>query len=210
MTHFASADEPPDPATRRQIERFAEAARRSRPRPLLLQLGRRARLARGPCRMDPAGRHALRHLADGRPHRPGRGPAPGHDARPPRLIAVREVQAGEAVGYGGAWRAASATPDRHRRPGLRRRLPAPCALRHAGPGQWPAHASPSAASRWTCWRSTSTDQPDAAVGDPVILWGQGLPAERVAASCRHHRLRAALRPRGPRPCRGPRRSLSPC
>ena len=45
-----------------------------------------------------------------------------------------------------------------------------------------APPSPSAASPWTCWRSTCPAQPDAAVGDPVILWGQGLPAERVAES----------------------------
>ena len=26
------------------------------------------------------------------------------------------------------------------------------------------------------------DQPDAKIGDPVILWGKGLPVERVARS----------------------------
>ena len=45
------------------------------------------------------------------------------------------------------------------------------------------------------------DQPDAAVGDPVVLWGEGLPVETVAGQRRHHRLRAALRHHRPRPCR---------
>ena len=77
MTHFASADAPADPATRAQLGALRRGRGRPRARALVLQLGRRARLARGPCRVGPARRHALRRLAAGRPHRRRRGPAPG-------------------------------------------------------------------------------------------------------------------------------------
>ena len=53
MTHFASADEPDRPRHPRQIERFAAAAGLGL-RALVLQLGRGARLARGPCRVGAA------------------------------------------------------------------------------------------------------------------------------------------------------------
>ena len=69
MTHFSSADEPSDPATRHQIGAIRPRRKGPRARPLLLQLGRCAGLARGARRVDPARRHALRHLAFARPHR---------------------------------------------------------------------------------------------------------------------------------------------
>jgi alanine racemase len=44
-----------------------------------------------------------------------------------------------------------------------------------------------------------TALPDAGVDSPVVLWGEGLPADEVATCRRHHQLRAVL-------CAGPARA----
>ena len=96
------------------------------------------------------------------------------------LIAVRELQTGETVGYGGTWRAAAPS-----RVGI-------AAMGYAD--GYPRHA-PSGTPVLVGGRPSVTvgrvsmdmlavdlsDQPHAGVGDPVVLWGRGLPAERIAA-----------------------------
>ena len=95
------------------------------------------------------------------------------------LIAVRTVQAGEEVGYGGTWRATHPT-----RVGI--------AAVGYGDG-YPRHAHTGTP---VCVRGeirpiigrVSMDMiavdlgldSSAASGEPIILWGEGLPAERVA------------------------------
>ena len=180
MTHFASADEPTDPATRHQIERFAQAAQ---------ELG----LARSICNSAGVLAWPEAHAEWIRPGimlygvspLPGRT-GPDEGLRPvmtlsSALIEVRDVHAGEAVGYGGTWRASAPA-----RVGI-------VALGYAD--GYPRHA-PSGTPVLVNGRPSTTvgrismdmlavdltAQPDAAVGDPVILWGEGNPAELVAAS----------------------------
>ena len=178
MTHFASADEPSESATRAQIDRFASAVQS-------LDLERSFCNSAGVLAWPEAHAEWIRPgvMLYGVSPLAGRT---GHDeglhpvmTLTTRLIAIKQVPAGEAVGYAGAWRAASDT-----RIGV-------AALGY-GDG-YPRHA-PSGTPVLVNGRPTVTvgrvsmdmlevdltAQPDAAVGDPVTLWGQGLPAEHVA------------------------------
>ena len=97
-----------------------------------------------------------------------------------RLIAVKEVPAGEAVGYAGTWRAAAAS-----RIGI--------AAIGYGDG-YPRHA-PSGTPVLVDGRPADARRPRldghaggrprrparGRGGHPVMLWGQGLPVETVAA-----------------------------
>lgn len=96
-----------------------------------------------------------------------------------RLIAINDVAAGEAVGYGGAF-----VCPRPMRIGI--------AAIGYGDG-YPRHApagTPVLVNGQACGSvgRVSMDllavdlsqQPQATVGDPVVLWGQGLPVERIA------------------------------
>ena len=116
-----------------------------------------------------------------------------------------EVPAGEAVGYAGTWRAATRQPDRHRRHRLWRRLPAPRALRHAGPGQRPPqrHGRPRLDGHAGGRPRATSPTPRSATRS--CSGARACPPSTSPTSCRHHRLRAALRPRRPRPHRGARR-----
>lgn len=179
MTHFASAEEPTVPATRHQIERFSRAAK---------GLG----LARSFCNSAGVLAWPEAHAEWVRPGVMlyGISPLPGRSGADEGLlpvmtlttglIAVREVAAGETVGYGGTWRAAALT-----RIGI-------AALGYADgyPRQAPSgtpilvHGTPTVTVGRVSMDMLAVDLtalPDAAVGDPVTLWGAGLPAERVAA-----------------------------
>lgn len=96
-----------------------------------------------------------------------------------RLIAIRDVPRGDAVGYAGTWTAAR---------------PSRVGTAAIGYGDgYPRHA-PSGTLVLVSGRAAPligrvsmdmitidlTDLPDAGVGDPVILWGDGLPVERIA------------------------------
>lgn len=98
-----------------------------------------------------------------------------------RLIAVRRCAAGDRIGYGGTW----TCPE-----------PMRVGVAAAGYGDgYPRHA-PSGTPvlvngrRAALLGRVSMDmisldlrgQPDARVGDPVVLWGDGLPVEEVAAA----------------------------
>jgi alanine racemase len=96
-----------------------------------------------------------------------------------RLIAVRNVAAGEAIGYNGVWRA-------------KRRSRIAVAAVGYGDG-YPRCMHPGAPAlingrevsivgrvSMDMTMLDATDLPDPEVGDEVTLWGRGLPAERVA------------------------------
>jgi alanine racemase len=98
-----------------------------------------------------------------------------------RLIAVTQRQAGDAVGYGAAWRC----PE-----------PMPVGIAAIGYGDgYPRHA-PSGTPvlvngrRAALAGRVSMDMvgidlrghPEARVGDPVTLWGEGLPVDEIAAA----------------------------
>lgn len=96
-----------------------------------------------------------------------------------RLIAVKDIQRGAAVGYGGAWRAPEALRIGIAAIGYGDGYP-----RHAGNGT-PVLVN---GVRVPLVGRVSMDmiavdlrgQPDAASGDPVVLWGSGLAVEEIA------------------------------
>jgi len=97
------------------------------------------------------------------------------------LIAVKRLQTGEAIGYGGQWRAPEA-------------MSYGVAAIGYGDG-YPRHA-PSGTTVLVNDRRTALigrvsmdmiavdlrEQPEATAGDPVVLWGRGLPLEELANS----------------------------
>lgn len=96
-----------------------------------------------------------------------------------RVIAVKEVRPGERIGYGGEWRT---------------ERPTRVAVAAAGYGDgYPRNTRSGTpvlvnGSRATLLGRVSMDMitvdvtavPDVSVGDPVVLWGAGLPVEDVA------------------------------
>ena len=115
-----------------------------------------------------------------------------------KLIGVQSLQAGDTVGYGSAFSAEGA---------LRIGVVA-CGYADG----YPRHA-PTGTPILVCGRRTRTlgrvamdmlftdlsGIPDAAVGSPVTLWGEGLSADEVAASAGtvSYELLCALTPRVP-------------
>jgi alanine racemase len=179
MTHFANAEEPGDPATREQIGRFAAAARGFR-------------VERSFCNSAGLLLWPEAHAEWVRPGVMLYGVSPrvgrsGVDEglRPvmtlgTRLIAVRGVERGEAVGYAGTWRATADTRVGIAAMGYGDGYP-----RHA-PSGTPVlvNGKPAALAGRVSMDMLAVDlagQPEAKVGDPVTLWGEGLPVETVAA-----------------------------
>jgi alanine racemase len=178
MTHLASADDRHDQATGVQIRRFREL---HIPDTVETSMANSAALLAWP-------------ESHGHWVRPGimlYGISPfigGHGAdeglRPAmtlrsRLIAVKRVAGGESIGYGGAW----TCPED---------MPVGVAAIGYGDG-YPRHAPAGTPvllndARVPLIGRVSMDmitldlrtQPDARAGDPVVLWGSGLPAEEVA------------------------------
>ena len=115
-----------------------------------------------------------------------------------RLIAVQDLKANDAVGYGDAY-----TATRPHRIGV-----VACGYADG----YPRHA-PNGTPILVCGRKTRlagrvsmdlltvdlTDVPEARVGSPVVLWGEGLPVDDVAsaASTVGDQLLCALAPRVP-------------
>lgn len=178
MSHLANADDLADPATRAQIERF---------RTITAGLGLERSLA------NSAGVVGWpdSHLDWVRPGIMlyGVSPLVGRTASElglapvmtltSRLIAVNRCRRGERVGYGGEWVCPEDMPV-----GV-------VAIGYAD--GYPRHARPHTpvlvnGKRTSLIARVSMDmiavdlraQPAAAVGDPVVLWGQGLPVEEVA------------------------------
>ncbi len=177
MSHFACADDPADSATNRQLDCFAAAtAGLDGPRSLANSA---AILA-----------HPASHADWIRPGIMLYGGAPllavaaaEHRLKPvmtlaSRVIAVRPLAAGEAVGYGASWRSTKATR---------------IAVIAIGYGDgYPRHA-PSGTpvlingQRYPLAGRVSMDLLTVAIGDaPIsagdeaILWGEGLPASEIA------------------------------
>jgi alanine racemase len=179
MSHFASADEPEDPGTREQIRRFAATGE---------DLG----VQRSFCNSAGLLAWPQAHAEWVRPGvmlygiSPLAGrTGPDEELRPAMtlrtgLIAVKEVRHGERVGYGGTWQATADTRIGIAAMGYGDGYP-----RHAPTGT-PVlvNARPAALAGRVSMDMLAIDlgsQPEAKVGDPVVLWGDGLPAETVAA-----------------------------
>ncbi|MHB8741706.1 MAG: alanine racemase [Sulfuricaulis sp.] len=180
MSHFARADIASDPETKSQIDSFLAVSR---------DLGLETSLA------NSAGILAWpnSHLGWVRPGIMLYGASPMErqdaaqlDLRPvmtlqTALIAVQARRRGEPIGYGGDWRC----PED---------MPVGVAAIGYGDG-YPRHAVPGTpvlvnGSRVPLASRVSMDmitldlrqQPQARVGDPVVLWGRGLAVEEVAKS----------------------------
>lgn len=179
MTHFASSDEPNAPSNAAQLAQFRQLLSYL-PDPLAVSLSNSA---------------AIIHLPESHGDwiRPGLmmyGVSPSQvsiealDLKPvmtlvTRVIAVKEVAAGESVGYGASWQATQSTQ---------------LAIIAAGYGDgYPRHI-PSGTLVLVNGRQApivgrvsmdmiSVDVShlgEVEVGDPVVLWGKGLPIERLA------------------------------
>ncbi len=178
MTHLACADDLDDPLTPLQLERFAAATAGL---PGERAIANSAGLLGWPAARVEWARPGIM-LYGVSPFLGGRGEAEG--LRPvmtltSRLIARHTVARGEAIGYGATYRCAGPT------------LVGVVAVGY-GDG-YPRHA-PSGTpvlvngQRVPLIGRVSMDmitvdlsaQPEAMVGDPVILWGRGLPVEEVA------------------------------
>ena len=95
------------------------------------------------------------------------------------VIAVKAVKQGETVGYGGAWRALRSTRMAVVAGGYGDGYP-----RSTGPGA-PVlvnghHAPLIGRVSMDMITVDATDLPVVAIGDPVVLWGEGVPVEDVA------------------------------
>ncbi len=203
MSHFACADEPAHPANASQHAAFSKlCAQRNAPRSLANSA---ALLTRPDSHYEWVRPGIMLYgaspLADDE-----RAPLP--PLRPvmsleSALIAVHRCDKGDAVGYGQAWVCPEAMP---------------VGVVAAGYGDgYPRHA-PSGTPVLVNGREVPLigrvsmdmlcvdlrEQPRARAGDPVVLWGEGLPVERVAraAGTISYALLCGVTPRVPRQPRG--------
>lgn len=180
MTHLACADEVGNPATAAQVAAF-HAALGSLPG--ARSIANSAGLISWPAARADWVRPGLMLY--------GASPLPGRSAadlglRPAmrlesRLIAVREYQAGDAIGYGASYRC----PERMRvgvasigyADGYHRALPSGTPVRIDGrPAPLVGRVSMDMINL------DLRQVPQARVGDPVLLWGADLPVEQIAAA----------------------------
>ena len=181
MSHLASAEARDDPENARQLERFAQATKGMTG---ARSLSNSAALLNFPEAQADWVRPGL--LLYGVSPLPGTLGA-GLGLEPvmtlhSRIIALKDVARGERVGYGGAWTASRPTRlaiaavgygD-----GYPRNLTSGSAVLVNG-----ASATIAGKVSMDMIGIDVTDLPKPArLGDPVVLWGPGLPVERVAAA----------------------------
>lgn len=179
MTHLASSEIGDDPDTAAQLETFDQAVR---PFAGLRSIANSAAVLAWPSsRAQWLRVGGLLYGMSLQPQRQGgdHGLAPAMTLGT-RLIAVNKVARGERVGYAGAWQCPE---DMH------------VGVASIGYGDGYPRAARSGTPVLVNGRRAALigrvsmdlitldlrDQPGAQVGDPVILWGQGLPIEEVAA-----------------------------
>jgi len=178
MTHLACADEPEHPLTQQQLDRFARATAGL---PGARSIANSAGLIAWPqARADWVRPGLMLYGASPLPGKTGADlglrPAMRLESR---LIKIQDVAAGETIGYGGLYHCAEAMrvgvvavgyAD-----GLHRvtRTGAPLLIRGR---RVPLIGRVSMDMITVDLRTL----PEAQVGDPVVLWGEGLPAEEVS------------------------------
>lgn len=178
MTHLACADELGSEATHQQLAQFTEATRTLDGEK---SIANSAGIVGWPDSRGDVVRpgimlYGVSPLIGGR--------AAQHNLRPvmtfsSQLIAIEQHSKGEAIGYGATWRCPETMPVGVVAVGYGDGYP-----RHAPSGTpvllndriVPLVGRVSMDMITVDLRS----QPDARVGDPVVLWGEGLPAEEVA------------------------------
>ena len=182
MTHFANADDRLGVAW--QIERF-DAMRQGwfASAPVAVSMANSAAILRYPQTAHDWVRPGIM-LYGGSPF--DNASAASFDLRPAmtlqsRILAVQDLGVGERVGYGGLF-----TAERPTRVGI-----VACGYADGYPRNAPG-GTPILVNGWrteTVGRVSMdmlacdlTDLPEAGVGSPVVLWGEGLPADEVAAA----------------------------
>lgn len=179
MTHFASSDEPDAPANTSQLNEFKQLLSYL-PDPLAVSLSNSA---------------AIIHLPESHGDwiRPGimmYGVSPSQtsihdlDLKPvmtlvTRVIAVKTVAAGESVGYGGSWQATQPTQlaiiAAGYGDGYPRHIPSGTQVLVNG-----MHAPIVGRVSMDMISVDVSHLGQVELGDPVVLWGKGLPIERLA------------------------------
>jgi alanine racemase len=180
MTHLANADDLDDGITRKQLQTFANLLPDMKTQ---RSVANSAGLLGWPPTLGDVVRPGIMLYGAS----PFLGETGGQrDLRPvmtltTELFAIKQCKRGDAVGYGGAW----VCPEDM--------LIGVAAIGY-GDG-YPRHASPGTpvlvnGRRAPLVGRVSMDMitvdlrglPQAKIGDPVVLWGEGLPAEEVAVS----------------------------
>jgi alanine racemase len=179
MTHLANADDLSDATTGKQLALFNESCSKL---PGARTIANSAGLLGWPQSHAEWNRPGI-SLYGVSPFIAGRGDQ--HGLRPvmtlrSELIAISQLQAGDAIGYGGSWRC----PED---------MPVGVVAVGYGDG-YPRHAESGTpillnGKRVPLVGRVSMDmisvdlreQPEAKIGDEVVLWGEGLPVEEVAA-----------------------------
>ena len=183
-SHFASSDEPDDPANDAQEAALPRGRRRRRRRrarargPPPGQLRRRDPAAQLAARPGPVRHRVVRPRPGARRHARSSGWCPAMTARAD-LAMVKHVDAGAAVSYGRTW-----TADRgdHARPGpgrVRRRAAARRAATAPRSGSAAGAARSAAGSAWTSSSSTSRATTRAPARTPSVF-GPGTHGEPTA------------------------------
>jgi alanine racemase len=190
FTHLARADEEdlaPSVEQLRELRRvLGEAARRG-VRPVSIHAANSAGLA--------AGELLDKELPEANAVRPGLmlygvEPRPGTGSRPlglrpvmtlaTRVIQVRSVQPGEAVGYGATWRASA--PGRVATLAIGYADGVPWSLANRGTVLVHGQRLPVIGRVSMDLITVEVGEVPAAVGDEAIVFGEGLPVEEAAAS----------------------------
>jgi alanine racemase len=178
-THLASADDPGDPKTRRQLEAFAGGTSGL---PGARSVANSAAVLAWPEARGDWVRPGLM-LYGVSPLRDGTGRQHGLRAAMTlrsEVIAVKRVREGETVGYGGTWTAPRETRMAVIAAGYGDGYPLSTAS--GAPVQVGGRRAPLIGRVSMDMITVDvTDLPAVAVGDPVVLWGGEVPVEEIAA-----------------------------
>jgi len=178
MTHLANADDPSDPTTEEQLKQFDQLVAG---RALLLSAANSAAILSFPASHYDWVRPGIM-LYGASPFTDSTGPELG--LKPvmtlrSSLISVKNLKKGERVGYSGTFEAPEDMPMGVVGIGYGDGYP-----RHAKAGTpLLVNGQPLPLIGRVSMDMITVDlrqQPNAQVGDPVVLWGEGLPAEEIA------------------------------
>jgi alanine racemase len=178
VTHLASADDRRDPKTNEQMRSFAAATRDFEGERSIANSA--ALLAWPDARADWVRPGLMLYGVS--PFPSGTGAELG--LRPvmtlqSEVIAIKDVRTGETVGYGGAWRAERETRMAVVAAGYGDGYPR--SIESGTPVLVNGHRAPLIGRVSMDMITVDvTDLPGVASGDPVVLWGEGVPVEEIA------------------------------
>jgi alanine racemase len=179
VTHLASADDRRDPKTRQQLDAFAAVTAGL---PGARSIANSAGVLSWPAARADWVRPGLM-LYGVSPFPSGHGAELGLRAAMTlrtEVIAVKDVRAGETVGYGGSWTAQRATRMAVVAAGYGDGYPRNTAS--GSPVQVGGRRAPLIGRVSMDMITVDvTDLPAVTVGDPVVLWGSEVPVEEIAA-----------------------------